>query len=79
MVNAGEGKLREPQWGNVLHGNAFQGKELSPQGEKKESFLGFKNKMGKRAIIPGTVVMSEGSAIIKHTGTQEKWAFFQPH
>lgn len=32
----------------------------------KKSFLGFKNKVGKRAIIPGTVDVSEGSAIIKH-------------
>lgn len=58
-----------------LQGNAFQGKEVSPQREK--SFLGFKNKMGKRAIIPGAVVLSEGSAIIKHAG---KGSFlFQPH
>lgn len=71
----GEGKLREPQWGNVLQGNAFQGKKVSPRREKR--FLGFKNEMGKRAIIPGTVVLSEGSAIIKRTG---KGSFlFQPH
>lgn len=35
VVNLGEGKQRELQWGNVLHGNAFQGKELSSPGEKK--------------------------------------------
>lgn len=36
-------------------------------------FLGSKNKLGKRAITQRTLVMSVGSAIIKHT---EKFSFF---
>jgi len=64
-------------------GKCFTGNCLSREGTflsgGEESFLGFKNKGGKRAIIPGTVAVSGGSAIIKHTEKGSFPFFFQPH
>lgn len=75
MVNKDEGKLRKPQGEMLYREMPFKGRKFPFRGKK--SFLGFKNKMGKRAIIPGTVALSEGSAILKRAG---KGSFlFQPH